>query len=373
MSERPTEPTRRGLLRAAAETAALGAAVAAGATSLQAAEAPGRRAPPSSGRIIDIHSHALLPIWLDAARKASGQTKDQFRIAGAPVPDWSVDLHLEMMAANGIAASVLSWPSATVFLTGPAARDLARAMNEEFAAIIRRHPTRFSAFAVLPLDDMDAAVEELAYAMDVLKLDGASSSTHVRGAYLGHPRYDPLFAELDRRGATLFVHPTPPVGYDQVDLGLNPAILEFMFDSTRMVTNMVLSGAKARFPRMRVISTHGGGTIPYLASRISILEPQFGAGAARPTLSADQVLKQLATFYFDLTASTAAASLDAIRRLVPASQLMLGFDFPMMPATSVAPALGRFAAYRDLSAGDRRQIMDGAALQLLPQLARRLA
>jgi predicted TIM-barrel fold metal-dependent hydrolase len=268
---------------------------------------------------------------------------------------------------------VLSWPSGASILTGAAERELARAMNEEFAAIIHRHPTRFGAFAVLPLNDIDAAVAELIYALDVLKLDGASSSTHVRGAYLGHPRYDPLLAELDRRGATLFVHPTVPPGFDPAGLGLNPAILEFMFDSTRMVTNMVLSGAKARYPNMRVISTHGGGAIPYLASRISILEPQFGAGPSRPILTGEQVLQQLSTFYFDLTASTAAASLDAIRHLVPANRLMLGFDFPMMPATSVRPALERFRAYGALSPKDRRQIMDGTALELLPGLARRMA
>lgn len=375
MSEQLPPRTRRGILSAVGESVVMAAALNAGAASLQAAAEPARRTgAPVSGRIIDVHAHALTPLWLDAARKASGLPADQFRIAGAAVPEWSVDRHLEMMDANGIAAGVLSWPSATVFLAGPAARDLARAMNEEFAAIIRRHPKRFGAFAVLPLDDIEAAVEELAYALDVLKLDGASSSTHVRGAYLGDPRFDPLLAELDRRAATLFVHPTPPPGFQPTDLGgLNPAILEFMFDSTRMATNMVLSGAKARFPRMRLICTHGGGTVPYLASRISILEPQFGAGAGRPTLSGEEVLKGLSSFHFDLTASTAAASLDAIRRLVPASQLMLGFDFPMMPASTVAPALARFAAYKPLSAAERRQIMDGTALALLPELARRLA
>jgi hypothetical protein len=124
---------------------------------------------------------------------------------------------------------------------------------------------------------------------------------------------------------------------------------------------------------MSLISTHGGGAIPYLASRISILEPQFGAGPGRPVLTGEQVLEQLSTFYFDLTASTAAASLDAIRHLVPASRLMLGFDFPMMPATSVKPALDRFAAYGGLTTAERRQIMEGTAFELLPGLARRMA
>src|SRR3984893_9031610 len=110
-----------------------------------------------------------------------------------------------------------------------------------------------------------------------------------------------------------------------------------------MATNMILSGAKKRFSDIRMICTHGGGTVPYLASRISILEPVFGAGPNRAVLSGEEILSGLSTFYFDLTASTAAASLDAIRHLVPASQLMLGFDFPMMPASIIPPILGRDA------------------------------
>jgi len=321
--------------------------------------------------IIDVHSHALLPLWLDAASKAMNLARDNLQIAGTPVPEWSVDIHLAMMDANGIAACVLSWPPATSFLKGKPARDLARAMNESFAEIVARHPTRFGAFAVLPLDDMDASIEEMTYALDVLKLDGVSSSTHIAGAYLGDSRFDTWFAEMNRRGATLFAHPVPPLNAGQVSMGINVSILEFMFDSTRMAANMVLSGAKKRFADVRLICTHGGGTIPYIASRISILEPLFGAGPDRPTLSGEEVLAGLSTFYFDLTASTAAASLDAIRHLVPSSQLMLGFDFPMMPASTISGAWKKFEDYGH-SAGDRYNIVQGTALELLPTLAERL-
>ena len=154
-------------------------------------------------------------------------------------------------------------------------------------------------------------------------------------------------------------------------MGINVSILEFMFDSTRMATNMVLSGAKKRFADVRLICTHGGGTIPYVASRISILEPLFGAGPNRPTLSGEEVLAGLSTFYFDLTASTAPASLDAIRHLVPPSRLMLGFDYPMMPAGTIPGAWKRFEDY-GYSAVDRFDIIQRTALNLLPALAERL-
>jgi hypothetical protein len=125
--------------------------------------------------IIDVHSHALLPVWLNAVSSVTGQPRDKLMIAGTPVPPWSVDSHLAMMDANGIAACVLSWPGAATFLKGEPARDLARAMNEEFANIIARHPKRFGAFAVVPADDLEACVEEMSYALDVLKLDLAQA------------------------------------------------------------------------------------------------------------------------------------------------------------------------------------------------------
>ena len=131
---------------------------------------------------------------------------------------------------------------------------------------------------------MDAAIEEMAYALDVLKLDGIASTCHFDGAYLGDPRYDPWFAEMHKRGTVLFVHPSLPKAMDQVYVGPNPSTLEFMFDSTRMVTKMVITGAKAKFDGVRMISTHGGGTIPYLAHRLMISVPSF-PGAERPNMT----------------------------------------------------------------------------------------
>lgn len=319
--------------------------------------------------LIDVHSHALLPIWLQAVAKARGQTSGRVMIAGMPAPDWSPEGHLEVMDRHGIAAAMLSWPSATAFLRGEPARRLARDMNEQLAEIVARHPRRFGAFAVLPLDDMDAAIAEMAYALDVLKLDGVSSSTHVDGVYLGDARYEGWFAEMDRRGCTLFVHPTTPKGFDLVGMGLNASILEFMFDSTRMATNMVVSGAKARHPRVKMICTHGGGTVPYLVSRVSILAPHFADIEGRSIPSAEELIAGYASFYYDLTCSTAAASMDAMRRLVPASSLLMGFDYPMMVQKTIAPALRRFDEYEGWNAAERHDILHGTAQRLLPRLA----
>jgi 6-methylsalicylate decarboxylase len=322
----------------------------------------------SDSSIVDVHSHALLPVWLAAAAKAQGVSSGRVSIAGIPAPDWSVEGHLRMMDEHGIAASVLSWPRGAGFLRGQAARDLARAMNEEFASIVARHPTRFGAFAALPFDDMDAAIEETAYALDVLKLDGVTATTQVDGVYLGDSRYEAWFSALNQRSATLFVHPTTPKGFDCCDIGLNVSIIEYMFDVTRMIANMVVTGAKARFPQIKLICTHAGGTMPFIAARFGILEPLFGAGKDRAVLSAREIEATLATFHYDLTASTTAASLDGLRRLAPVSQFHMGFDYPMMPSETIAPALANFSVYRNFSREDRRKICRTNSLALLPRL-----
>jgi 6-methylsalicylate decarboxylase len=319
-------------------------------------------------KLIDVHSHPLLPIWKAALAKATGQSSDF--IFGTKMPQWSVALHLDVMDKNEISVGMLSLPGATNFLTGHDARALARAVNEELANIVNRYSARFGAFAVVPLDNMEAAIEETAYALDVLKLDGVASSTHYLEKYLGDSYFDPWFDEMNRRGTTLFAHPVPPSSFRPGGGGLDVSILEFMFESTRMVANLVLSGTKKKYSDIQIISTHGGGTIPYLASRMSILEPVFGAGVDRPTLSSEEVIAGLGSFYFDLTASTAAASLDAIRHLVPAHQMLMGFDFPMMPASTIAPARSRFAAYEDLRPQERDMILWQNAMRLLPRLAK---
>jgi predicted TIM-barrel fold metal-dependent hydrolase len=245
-------------------------------------------------------------------------------------------------------------------------------MNERFATIVRDHPTRFGAFAVLPMDDMDAALDEMTYALDVLGLDGIAATTNVQGVYLGDPRFHDLLAELDRRAATLFVHPTVPPDFDPARLGLNVAILEFMFESTRMATHMVVSGAKAKFPRANIICTHGGGATPYLAPRIGILEPIFGAGPGRPVLAREEIAAGLASFHYDLTA-TRAAQLDGLRRLVPPERLLMGTDYPMMPDTEIAPAMQAFSAYEGFGEAERQLIVRTNALALFPRLQTALA
>src|SRR6202171_1748567 len=170
-------------------------------------------------KIIDVHSHPILPF---------GQ--------GAPVglgrkqPDWSVESVISYMEEHDISACVLSDPDSANHATGQDGQDTAGRINETLADIVTSHPSRFGAVATLPGQDADGAVAEIAYALDTLKMDGVSASTSINDAYLGEPQFDPWFEELSRREATLFVHPTFTKASLTVLNGLNPSVLEFMFD-----------------------------------------------------------------------------------------------------------------------------------------------
>lgn len=311
-------------------------------------------------RIIDVHSHAILPF----GERAPVGERDQ--------PEWSVEGALRYMEQYDIAACVLSVPVSANNATGQEGRDIARRTNEALAEIVSGHPDRFGAMATLPGRDADGAVAEIGYALDSLQMDGVATTTSINDAYLGEPEFDPWFEELNRRGATLFVHPTITSAGQTLLNGLNPSVIEFMFDTTRMITNMVATGAKQRFSNIKIISTHAGGTVPFLVERIQTLEHTFGVGPGRLELSYEQVRDGIASFYYDLTAATTKAQLYALLQLVPVSQLLMGLDLPFMPASTYAPAIADVGGYPPFGEADLRSISYENAFRLYPRLEARV-
>src|SRR3979490_434384 len=312
-------------------------------------------------RIIDVHSHPILP-YGQGAPVGPGQKQ----------PDWSVESAISYMDEHNISACTLSAPDSANHATGQEARDIARRVNETLADIVSRRPSRFGAVATLPGQDADGAMTESVYALDRLTVGRVSTSARFSSVYLGQPQFDPWFEELNRRGATLFVHPTFTKASQTLLIGLNPSVLEFMFDTTRMIANMVATGAKKRFSNIKMISTHGGGTIPYLVNRIQMLEHAFGVGTGRLELSPEEVRDGIASFYHDLTAPPSAAQLGAILKLVPVSQLVMGLDFPLMPKSTFAPAIANIGRYPAFNKADLQSLSYGNAGRLYPALKARM-
>ena len=215
---------------------------------------------------IDVHHHILPPNFVSALNSLNIPWT-----GGPEVPSWSLQQAHDMMGAMGIDAAVAS-PSPGVYWGGDTgfAVKLARETNEFVADVVRDDPEHFGGFATIPLPDVDASLEEVEYAYDTLGLDGVVLYTSQGDRYLGDRSYDPFFEELDRRKAIVFIHPTTiPPGADATGLTIPFGVAEFTFDTTRAVMNMLYSGTLERYPSIRYIVSHAGGTIPYLAWRIA--------------------------------------------------------------------------------------------------------
>jgi predicted TIM-barrel fold metal-dependent hydrolase len=190
---------------------------------------------------IDVHQH-ILPdfFWRETNEGASP-------VGGITPPPWTESTALAFMDDAGIDVAMLSISTPGVHVgDDKRARALTRRCNEFVATLVQSRLDRFGSFAAPPLPDVDGALEELSYALDVLKLDGVLLFSNVQGVYLGDPRLEPEFTELDRRAATVFVHPNPSPDPVAHRLGLPDSLIDFTADTTRAVAEMLYSNRFAR-------------------------------------------------------------------------------------------------------------------------------
>jgi len=249
------------------------------------------------------------------------------------------------------------------------ARELARRCNELSAKLVADQPTRFGAFAILPLPDVPGALRELEYALDVLKLDGVVLLTsHSDGRYLGDPLFEDVMAELDRRNAAVFVHPVVPKSSESIRLDVPGFAAEFVFDTTRAAINLIWTGTLERRPNLRIILSHAGGTAPYLAGRIGLLAalPQIRERAPKGPAH------YLAQFNYDTALSANPNALRSLQELVGPEKILFGSDFPFAPELVARASIEGLARYGGFDAPARARIERENALALLPGLAARL-
>lgn len=319
--------------------------------------------------IIDVHSHSMLRSWYRFLAERSAPVKPL--IEGVAIPDWSPEQAIETMDENGISAMVLSNPIGTKDMGRQDAICLARRMNDELADVLTRYPRRFGAFGALPLQDIDAALAELEYAIDTLGFDGVCLQTSFDGAYPGDPRFEPIIAALDARGATAFVHPASSSYMGDINLPVIAGLLEYPFETTRALTSLILSGTRRRYRNFRYISTHAGGTLPFLANRIAFVVGRRGTGFAKQ-LSVEEITEDLQTIHFDLAISYSRAQLLALREVVQVERILLGFDYPMAAAQTIRHSVEALQHAEVFGETELKLISRENALKILPQLASRL-
>ena len=341
---------------------------------------------------LDIQHHFLTSKYIEALAKA-GVTE----AGGEGYPQWTPEDSLSIMDRYEIDTAIISEPLPVWYLESPKkAAEMARSLNEVGAQCVARWPRRFGLFAMLPLPDIDAALSEIDYALDTLHVDGIVLLSNYAGIYLGDPRFEPIFAELDRRAAVVYIHPTISTG-SEVPSGhfagspvptIQPSLLEFVFDTTRAVANLVTSGSLSRYPHLRIILAHAGGTVPYLAGRIidrsgivSLYQKAQAGQAAPPSkemlqhaveTAKEESLSQLSKLFYDTVFSANIHVMSSLRQLVPARQILFGTDYPFAQEIGVRYALDELAAFPGFNQQERKEIEGKNALTLFPRLQEEL-
>jgi predicted TIM-barrel fold metal-dependent hydrolase len=313
--------SRRALLK---QLVAIGAGAALSTGSVLAAVPPvdssSRR-----GRI-DVHHHMLPPFYMELRRRVANIGE---------MPTWSPAKSLEDMDKNGVTLAMLSLAvSGVTFEVGEAGRNLARKSNDFGAQLVADHPMRFGLLASLPLPDAQGSLMEIGYALDTLHANGIALLSSYGDKWLGDPTYVPIFEELDRHKTVVFVHPTAPQCCANLVPHVPASTMEFLFDTTRTINSLLINGTFSRFPNIRFIFAHGGGTLPMLAYRMARIFPKNLA-----SLAPQGVLYELRRQYYDTASASNPSSLAALTNLVPSSQIVFGSDFPFLSAQETASDL----------------------------------
>lgn len=314
-----------------------------------------------SRRLIDIHHHFVPPFYFSDNRDRIAEVANGWMHPA--YASWTAEQAIATMDQQGVATAVLSLTTPGVWFGNPqAAAQTARRVNEFGADLVRTHPGRFGLFAAIPLPDTERSLREIEYAFSVLKADGIGVMTSYDDKWLGHPAYEPVLEELNRRKAVVFVHPTVGLCCRALLPDLNPIMLEIPQDTTRAVTNLLFSGTFTKFKDIRFIFSHAGGFVPMAVVRMHQYAPKNLAEKAPNGIEYE--LKRL---HYDIAGTAYHPAIAALTELVPTTQILFGSDNPFIPLAETAEGLLKLG----LSANDLRLIGHDNAVALLPRLKTR--
>ena len=297
---------------------------------------------------VDVHHHVVPP---------------QFADDSMPIKLPDIDVQLRSMDRWHIQTAVTSLTPRVLLKNRHQLGDAARTCNEFQAQMVREHPARFGAFALLPLPDVDAALEEISYALDVLRLDGVGMFSSVTDTYLGDALFDSVFDELNRRKAVVFIHPTHCEAPEHTGLRAPPFVVEYVFDTTRAIVNLIFTGTLKRCPDIRFIVAHGGGTVPFLAQRISMLEGH------RHAKGVTDVLPTLRSLYYEIASTTAQFALRSLQEVADPTHILWGSDLPFVYGERLQEEVDHWEAYDGFDATARLNVEQLNAVKLFPRFA----
>jgi predicted TIM-barrel fold metal-dependent hydrolase len=311
---------------------------------------PASKAQGGAGRV-DVHRHFTPPGYVvDPVRS---HLNDRSTVAR----------QIEDMDQGGVALAVNTMIVPDLDLSDrAAARRYSRLANEYAAKLAADHPGRFGSFAYLPFPDIEGTLKEIEYAFDTLKADGVFLWTHYDDKFLGDPVFAPVFEELNRRDAVVYTHPRSHSCCVRLVPGLRDADIEFATNTTRAIAKMVFSGASRRYPRMRMIWSHAGGTMPFLVRRFIkrvVESPEF-----QPVLP-EGFVPEARKFYYDVAQAPDQPSMASLRAVVPVSQILFGTDYPYLGSPEHVAGLAKSGVFSD---SELAAVGRDNALRLMPSL-----
>jgi predicted TIM-barrel fold metal-dependent hydrolase len=330
----------------------------------------------SNPQRIDVHHHVYPPAYISIA-KENGITIN-------PANNWTLEKTLEDMDKAGTARAITSITTPGLWFGNAAvSRRLSRECNEYSTKIIRDYPGRFGLFAALPLPDIDGSLKEIEYALDVLKADGIcmhtvyqDKATGIEDRFLGHPMFDPIHQELNRRKAVVYTHPKEADCCRNMVPGVAATIIEYGTNTTRTIASLIFSGTTSKYPDEKWILSHAGGTMPFLIERFLngtaeevvpgiVTKGQGGSGVVssnRPAKVPKGVLYELRQMYYDCAQTSNPVAMRALRTVVPVSQIVFGTDFPFRTTAETAKGLDTCGVF---NAAEIRAINRENAMKLL--------
>ncbi|MCJ1345274.1 hypothetical protein MMC31_003480 [Peltigera leucophlebia] len=319
-------------------------------------------------RRIDVHHHYIPPVYAEL-------TKDIYDPVGWPVPEWKPEGSKAILDRHSIKTAILSLTApGTSLLKGKAAAQLAREVNEYGAKLRDENPSRFGFFAAIPpIIDSDNhsnegdVLNEIKYALDDLKADGVTLFTRYGpgNVYLGHKDIKPIWKELNERKAVVFVHPTTPVDDSSVSEKQPLPAIDFPHETSRTAVDLIINNRIREYPDVKIILSHAGGTLPYLASRAAYLLHD----ANFITKSPEEFFEDARTLYYDLAISSNPYTLSLLRQFAPEDHILVGTDYPYAPEATIAANIGWLnEAEAGLSKEEKYKLQRGNALALFPRL-----
>ncbi len=283
-------------------------------------------------------------------------------------PEWSISKDKMFSDSIGVRTSIfsVSTPGVTFIPDAEESAATARSLNEYCAALRDKDPLSYGFFATVPSPDYtDLAIREIRYAFDTLHADGITLFTsYATGeGYLGHPSYVPVWEELNARKAAVFVHPIDNKNGALFNKKMPSPGFDWPHETGRTAMDMIMNRRLQQFPAVKIILSHAGGTLPVLARRATLVaEPSFGA-----SMSAEDILEQAKSFYFDLALSGGPEVLPLILGFAKKGHVLFGSDYPHA-TDPVSKRFTKFIDEYDMSDERRREIYHGAAEELFSRL-----